>query len=109
MPYRVAVLAIIVQDPASIADLNRLLHDYAPYIVGRLGLPYRQRKISVISIVLDAPQDVINALSGQVGRLPGISSKTAYSDVSFSRPAAAGEAEASAFCFGKEEAADDEH
>lgn len=89
MAYRVAVLAIIVHDPNSIGSLNRLLHDYAPYIVGRLGLPYRQRKISVISIVLDAPQDVINALSGQVGRLRGVSSKTAYSNVSFEEGAGA--------------------
>lgn len=95
MVYRVAVLAIIVHDPQSISALNRLLHDYAPYIVGRMGLPYRQRGISVISIVLDAPQDKINALSGQVGRLPGVSSKTAYSNVSF--PEAAGGEQAGFF------------
>lgn len=83
MAYRVAVLAIIIQDPASIPQLNRLLHDYAPYIVGRLGLPYRQRRISVISVVMDAPQDVINALSGKIGRLSGVTGKTAYSNVSF--------------------------
>lgn len=86
MSYRVAVLAIIVQDPSSIGDLNLLLHEYAPYIVGRLGLPYRQREISVISVVLDAPQDVINALSGKVGRLAGVSSKTAYSNMTFDVP-----------------------
>lgn len=81
METRVAVLAIIVREGTSVAALNELLHRYAPYIIGRMGLPYRQKGVSVISVVLDAPQDVISALSGQIGRLSGVSAKTQYSHV----------------------------
>ena len=81
METRVAVLAIIVREGTSVAALNELLHRYAPYIIGRMGLPYRQKGVSVISVVLDAPQDVISALSGQIGRLSGVSAKTQYSNV----------------------------
>ena len=81
METRVAVLSIIVENPDSTEALNALLHDYGRYIVGRMGIPYRAKKISVISIAVDAPQDVISALSGKIGRLSGISAKTAYSNV----------------------------
>ena len=76
---RVAVLAIIVRDTASVPALNELLHQYAPYIIGRMGIPYRKRGINIISVAIDAPQPVISALSGQIGSLPGVSAKTAYS------------------------------
>ena len=75
---RVAVLAIIVKDPDSVARLNDLLHQYGQYIIGRMGVPYRQRGVNVISVALDAPQDVISALSGKIGRLEGITAKTVY-------------------------------
>ena len=81
--YRVATLGIIVEEPASVEALNAILHDYSGYIVGRMGIPYRQRGISVICIVVDAPQEEISALSGRVGRLPGVSAKTAYSKLPY--------------------------
>ena len=76
---RVAVLAIIVRDMASVPALNELLHQYAPYIIGRMGIPYRERQVSIISVVIDAPAEIISALSGRLGMLPGISTKTVYS------------------------------
>ena len=78
METRVAVLAIIVRDPASVAELNTLLHRYGEHIIGRMGVPYRQRGVSVISIAMDAPQEVISALSGKIGRLSGVTAKTVY-------------------------------
>ena len=59
--------------------MNGLLHQYGAYIIGRMGLPYEKKKVNIISIVIDAPQDVINALSGKLGRLPGVSAKALYS------------------------------
>ena len=79
METRVAVIGIIVEDQGAIAQMNQVLHEYAPYIIGRMGLPYREKGISIISIAVDAPQDVISALSGKIGRMAGISAKTAYS------------------------------
>lgn len=76
---RVAIIGIIVEDAASSRRLNEILSQYAEYIIGRMGLPYRERKVSVITIVLDAPQDIISALSGKLGMLPQVSSKTVYS------------------------------
>lgn len=81
METRVAVISIIVEDTEAVEPLNKLLHTYGTYIIGRLGLPHREKKIHVICIVLDAPLDVINALSGALGRLKGISTKVAYSKV----------------------------
>lgn len=81
METRVAIIGIIVEDPASIQTLNDILHDYSDYIIGRMGIPYRMKNINIISIVIDAPQDKISALSGKIGKLPGISAKTAYSNV----------------------------
>ncbi len=75
---RIAVIGIVVEDPSSVEALNDILHTYRDYIIGRMGIPYRQKQISIISIAVDAPQDVISALSGRVGKLPGVSSKTAY-------------------------------
>jgi len=81
METRVAVIGIIVEDPESVERLNALLHEYGGYIIGRMGVPYRERGISIISVAMDAPADVISALSGKVGNLPGVSAKTAYSKV----------------------------
>ena len=80
---RVAVMSIIVENVESVEKLNAILHRYGEFIIGRMGLPYRKRNISIISIALDAPQDIISALSGKVGSLPGISVKTAFSGVTF--------------------------
>ena len=81
MDTRVAIMGIIVEDLDSVEKLNNLLHEYAPYIIGRMGIPYREKKINIVSIAIDAPQDKISALSGIIGKLPGISVKTAYSNV----------------------------
>lgn len=71
-------MGIIVEDKASVGRLNQLLSDYAPIIIGRMGLPYSKREINIISVALDGPQEEISALSGKIGRLDGISVKTAY-------------------------------
>jgi len=81
MATRVAVMSIIVENPESVEKLNQILHENGRYIIGRMGIPYRERKISIISIALDAPQDAISSLSGKIGNLPGVSVKTAYSAV----------------------------
>ena len=78
METRVAMLAVIVREDAAVTALNDLLHQYGSYIIGRMGIPYRQRGVNIISVALDAPQDVISALSGKLGRLPGITAKTVY-------------------------------
>ena len=78
METRVAVLAIIVREGTAVTALNDLLHQYGAYIIGRMGVPYRQRGVNIISVALDAPQDVISALSGKLGRLPGVTAKTLY-------------------------------
>ena len=78
METRVAVLAIIVKNPEAVSRLNELLHQYGDSIIGRMGIPYRQRGVNVISVAMDAPADVISALSGKIGRLPGITAKTVY-------------------------------
>ncbi len=81
METRVAVMGIIVEESTAVEALNALLHEYAEYIIGRMGLPYKRRNVSIVSIAIDAPQDVISALSGKIGKLQGISVKTAYSNV----------------------------
>jgi putative iron-only hydrogenase system regulator len=78
---RVALLGIVVEDSSAISSLNDLLHEYGSHIIGRMGLPYREKGISIISIVLDAPGDVISALSGKLGMIRGISTKTLYAKV----------------------------
>ena len=78
METRVAVLAIIVREGSAVTALNDLLHLYSAYIIGRMGVPYRQRDVNIISVALDAPQDIISALSGKLGRLPGVTAKTVY-------------------------------
>ena len=81
MQTRVAVMSIIVENADSVERINSILHEFGEYIIGRMGIPYRKRKISIISIALDAPQNTISAISGRVGALDGVSVKTAYSGV----------------------------
>lgn len=81
MQTRVAVMGIIVENIDSVEQLNALLHEYGHYIIGRMGIPYRERSINIVSIAIDAPQDVISALAGKIGNLDGISVKTACSNV----------------------------
>ena len=83
METRVAMISIIVENPESVEQLNAYLHEYGSYIIGRMGIPYRAKakKVNIISIAIDAPQDMIASLSGKIGKLPGVSAKTAYSKV----------------------------
>ncbi|MCI6018942.1 MAG: iron-only hydrogenase system regulator [Clostridiales bacterium] len=81
MDTRIAVIGIIVENTDAAAQINELLHQYNSYILGRMGIPHRERGLSIISIVLDAPSNVISALSGKLGMLPNVSTKTIYSKV----------------------------
>ena len=81
METRVAVMSIIVEENEAVEKLNGLLHAYGEYIIGRMGIPYRKRKVSIISIAMDAPQNTIATLAGKIGALKGVSVKTAYSAV----------------------------
>ncbi len=83
METRIAVMSIIVENPDAVETLNHLLHDYSQYIIGRMGIPYRAKtqKINIISIAIDAPQDTISSLAGKVGKLSGVSVKTALSNI----------------------------
>jgi putative iron-only hydrogenase system regulator len=83
---RVALISIIVENGESVEALNALLHTYGEFIVGRMGIPYRARNVSIIAIAIDAPQDTISTLSGKIGKLPGISVKTVYSAVGGTEP-----------------------
>ncbi|MBQ2384587.1 MAG: iron-only hydrogenase system regulator [Clostridia bacterium] len=83
METRIAVMGIIVEDADSVESLNSVLHDYGAYIIGRMGIPYRDRSLSIVSIAIDAPQDVIATLAGKIGNISGISVKTAYSNKIF--------------------------
>ena len=76
---RVALIGIVVENPDTVPKMNEILHDYAHYVIGRMGIPYEKRGVSIISVAVDAPADVISALSGKIGRLDGISTKTIYS------------------------------
>ena len=75
---RVALVGIIVEDREAAARINGLLHEYSEYVIGRMGIPYREKQLNVISVVLDAPQSVVSALSGKLGMIPGVSSKCVY-------------------------------
>ena len=79
METRVAVISIIIENPASVQTMNEILHQYSEYIIGRMGIPYRSKSINIICIAVDAPQDKISALSGKIGRLDGVNSKATYS------------------------------
>jgi len=80
METRVAVISIIVENMDSTEKLNAILHDFRQYIIGRMGIPYRERGVSIISVAIDAPQDVISALSGKIGNLNGVTAKAAYAN-----------------------------
>jgi len=79
METRVAIIGILVEDQDSVEAINAVLHRYGRYILGRMGIPYREKNVNIISIAIDAPQDIINTLSGEIGKLKGVSTKTAYS------------------------------
>ena len=79
MENRIAVIGIIVENPEATEQLNSILHEYGEYIVGRMGIPYRPRSLHIISIIIDAPPEVISALSGKLGMLEGVSAKATYS------------------------------
>ncbi|MBE6851685.1 MAG: iron-only hydrogenase system regulator [Ruminococcus sp.] len=81
METRVAIIGIIVENGDSVSELNAILHEYGSFIIGRMGIPYHERGINIISVAVDAPQNTISALSGKIGRLSGISAKTVYSNV----------------------------
>ena len=83
MDSRVAVMSIIIENMDAVEQVNAVLHEYGEYIIGRMGIPYRARRISIISIALDAPQDTISALSGRIGKMAGVSVKTSFSSVIF--------------------------
>lgn len=79
METRVAILAIVVEEREKAGELNHILHEYGKYVVGRMGIPYEKKGISLISVVVDAPQDVISTISGKIGNIPGITAKAVYS------------------------------
>lgn len=81
MDTRIAVIGIIVESPDAVEKLNQVLHQYSSYILGRMGIPHREKNLSIISVVIDAPGDIISALSGKLGMLPNVSTKTVYSKV----------------------------
>jgi len=81
MEFRIAVISIIVEDKNSVETLNHILHEYGQYIIGRFGLPYRERGINIICAVMEAPQDQISAMSGKIGRLKGVTAKATYSNI----------------------------
>lgn len=81
METRVAVISIIIEEPESVEKMNELLHQYSDYVIGRMGIPYRKKGINIVSVAIDAPQDAISTLSGKIGKLSGVSSKVAYSNV----------------------------
>lgn len=79
MDTRVAAIAIVVENTESVEQLNAILHEYGEYIIGRMGIPYHKRKINVITLAVDAPQDTISTLAGKIGSLSGVSARAAYS------------------------------
>ena len=83
MKTRVASISIIVENFDSVEKLNAVLHDYGKYIIGRMGLPYHKRKLNIISVAMEASPDVINSLTGKIGRIDGVSAKTAFSNYDF--------------------------
>ena len=84
METRVAVMGIIVEQMDAVEQLNAVLHEYGDSIVGRMGIPYRERNINIISVAVDAPQDTVSAMAGKIGKIAGVSVKTAYLNKIFS-------------------------
>ena len=78
MESRIAIIAIVVENIDSTEKINEVLHDYGSYIIGRMGIPYRDKKLNLISVAVDAPQEMISALSGKLGRIDGVTAKTVY-------------------------------
>ncbi len=76
---RIAHIGIIVENPDAVQSINNILHNYAEFIIGRMGIPYRKEKISIISVVLDAPQNISSSIAGKIGMLNGVQVKTIYS------------------------------
>ena len=85
METRIALIGIIIEKDEAAEPLNTLLHQYRDCVVGRMGIPYREKGVNIISVAVDAPQDIINALSGKIGRLDGVSAKTVYANVTGNR------------------------
>lgn len=83
MEHRVAVVSIILENSDSVDEVNKLISDCSDYVVGRMGIPYKKRGISIISVVMDSPQDVVSTFSGKLGKLSGVSAKAAYSKYVF--------------------------
>ncbi len=81
METRIALIGVIVENREVVEQLNHILHEYGSCVIGRMGIPYRERNVNIISVAVDAPQDVISALSGKIGKLKGVSVKTVYSNV----------------------------
>lgn len=81
MESRIAIIGIIVEDSNASTTVNEILHDYGTYILGRMGIPYHEKGANIISIAIDAPQDIINTLAGKLGKVEGISAKTTYSKI----------------------------
>ena len=81
MDNRVALIGIIAGEPAVAEDINAILHEYRQYIIGRMGLPYREKNISIISVIVDAPNNIISSISGKLGMLEGVNAKAIYSNV----------------------------
>ncbi|MBQ6386633.1 MAG: iron-only hydrogenase system regulator [Lachnospiraceae bacterium] len=81
MENRVAVISIIVENQEAVGELNDLLHGYSDFIIGRMGIPYREKKINLICVAVDAPNDKINALTGAIGRIEGVNAKAVFSNV----------------------------
>lgn len=81
MDTRVAVISIVVENGGSVDLLNSILHEYSEYILGRMGIPYKAKNVNLISIAIDAPQDVVNTLTGNIGKLDGVTAKATYSKV----------------------------
>ncbi len=79
METRLASIAIVVEEPESVERLNGILHEYGEYVIGRMGVPHKERGVNLISIAIDAPQDIISSLSGKLGMLKGVTAKAVYS------------------------------
>lgn len=82
METRIALIGIIVEDKRSVEKMNTILSEYGDYIIGRMGVPYQKKQVSIISVVIDAPNNIISALSGKIGMLPNVNTKTIYSKIS---------------------------
>ena len=76
---RIAIIGILVNDPDSVGEVNSILHDFGTYIIGRMGIPYREKNVNIISIAMDAPNDIINTVAGRLGKIDGVTAKAVYS------------------------------